>query len=191
MIKLLKRAYTDVRVPKLFMIVLALIFALTTVYPTDLQYYKYAIQDNGVFVNSIEHGVRFINTAAQVIIPIVLLDKIGMVQAAYVGIATTMTTHSLKYVLNDVSIFGTRLGETPSESNNNMPSGHSSMAASAMHFVCRRYGWKHAFYLVPITLLTMYARFMLQAHTLSAVLAGCIIGILVAEFFTSPYRSNK
>jgi membrane-associated phospholipid phosphatase len=189
--KLLKSACTDVRVPKRLMIVLALMLALTSLYPTDVDYYFKNIKDHGVFVYSIENGVRYINTAAQFIIPLVLLDKVGMVQAAYVGIATMMTTHLLKYALNDVSIFGTRIGETPSRSDNNMPSGHSSMAASAMYFVCARYGWKHAFYLVPVTLLTMYARVMLQAHTLSAVLAGCMVGILVAVFFTSPYRSDK
>jgi lipid A 1-phosphatase len=191
MANLFKRAYVDVHVPKMFMIVLALMLALTTVYPTDLQYVREIKKDDGIFVYSLENGVRYINTAAQIIIPIVLLDKIGIVQAAYVGIATTITTHSLKYVFDYVSVFGTRLGERPSGSNKNMPSGHSSMASSAMYFVCKRYGWKHAFYLVPITLLTMYARIMLHAHTLSAVLAGCMVGILVAEFFTSPYRSNK
>ena len=59
------------------------------------------------------------------------------------------------------------------------------MAASATYFVMRRYGWAHALYLVPLLLLTLHARVALGAHTISAVLAGALVGLLAAAAFTS------
>nr|WP_284702424.1 phosphatase PAP2 family protein [Herbaspirillum aquaticum] len=68
-----------------------------------------------------------------------------------------------------------------------MPSGHSSMASSAMYFVGRRYGWWHLIYMLPILLMTMFARVALDAHTISAVLAGALAGIVGAALFTSSF----
>jgi membrane-associated phospholipid phosphatase len=189
----LKEAWADVHVPRRFLAVLTALFCLASFYPSDMQDYSERVKDRGAVAYYSEHYVRFVNTAAQALIPIVLSDKIGMVQAVYVGIATTVTTHSLKRIMNSWSSFGTRMGQRPygKDSSNNMPSGHSSMAASAMYFVYRRYGRKHAFYLVPVTALAMYARVMLTAHTLSAVLAGCLLGIIAAAVFTSRYAPEE
>jgi lipid A 1-phosphatase len=62
------------------------------------------------------------------------------------------------------------------------------MASCAAYFVARRYGLWHALYLIPIMLLTMSARVMLDAHTISAVLTGCLIGLICAAWWTSPYQ---
>lgn len=182
-----KQARSNIYVPKLFTTLLILIFMVSAFYPSDTDFYSKKKKDDNPVVHSVEHYVRFANTAAMALIPIILMDKIGMVQALYVGIATTVATQSLKRVFNHISIFGTELGRRPSGSLQNMPSGHSSMASCAMYFVIRRYGLKHALYLVPILLLTMNARLMLNAHTLSAVIAGCTLGILCAALFTSKY----
>lgn len=37
----------------------------------------------------------------------------------------------------------------------------------------------------------MYARFMLDAHTISATIAGNILGILCAALCTSNFKKNK
>ena len=60
----------------------------------------------------------------------------------------------------------------------------------AAYFVSRRYGWKHALYLVPILLLTMYARVELNDHTVSAVVVGALVGLVSAAMFTSPRKRD-
>ncbi len=162
-------------------------------YPSDLASYHANLHAEKPFwVEPTETKLRFVNTIAQVAMPLLLRDKEGMVQLLTLAVATTVATHGLKFLVNDVHIAGTRLGERPyaSDSRGNIPSGHSAMSSCAVYFVARRYGWRHLFYLVPILLLTMGARLMLDAHTLSAVLAGCLIGIICAAWFSSPYRKK-
>jgi len=166
---------------------------LCAVYPSDLASYRIAnTQSLPAWVEPTETQLRFVNTIVQVGLPLLLMDKAGMVQLVYIAVTATIATHGLKWILNDVHVEGTRLGERPSspESKHNMPSGHSSMASSAAFFVARRYGLWHALYLVPIMLLTMAARYMLNDHTISAVLAGCLIGLACAAWWTSSYRSK-
>ncbi|MDD2929263.1 MAG: lipid A 1-phosphatase LpxE [Sideroxydans sp.] len=163
-------------------------------YPSDLASYRTNLNAEGPFwVEPTETKLRFVNTIAQIGLPLLLRDKEGMVQLLTLAVATTVATQGLKRVVNDIEVGGTRIGERPyaPDSRHNMPSGHSSMSSCAVYFVARRYGWRHLFYLVPILLLTMGARLMLDAHTLSAVLAGCLIGIICAAWFTSPYRKKK
>ena len=144
-------------------------------YPSDLASYRENLNAERPFwVEPTETKLRFVNTIAQVAMPLLMRDKEGMVQLLTLAVATT------------------RLGERPyaPDSRHNMPSGHSSMSSCAVYFVARRYGLWHLLYLLPILLLTMGARLMLDAHTLSAVLAGCLIGIICAAWFTSPYRKK-
>ena len=163
-------------------------------YPTDLASYRENLgAERPAWVEPTETKLRFVNTIAQIALPLLLRDKEGMVQLLYLGVATTIATQGLKRVVNDIHVGGTRIGERPyaPNSRHNMPSGHSSMSSCAVYFVARRYGWRHLIYLVPILLLTMGARIMLDAHTISAVLAGCLIGIICAAWYTSPYRKPK
>jgi lipid A 1-phosphatase len=164
--------------------------ALTAVYPSDLGSYPPADQvQPAALVVAVDHYGRFVDTALQVALPLILGDSVGVGQLACVAVAATLATHGLKWFLNDKVVLGTRLGERPSNSHSkhNMPSGHSSMASCAVYFVCRRYGLRLAWVMVPVMLLTMYARFALEAHTVSAVLCGALIGILAAVLFTSRY----
>ena len=62
------------------------------------------------------------------------------------------------------------------------------MSSCGAYFVCRRYGWKLAWIVFPILLLTMYARVALNEHTISAVLAGGFLGLLVSAIFTTRHR---
>ena len=164
---------------------------LCAFYPSDLASYRVAdTQPVPAWAEQTETHLRFINTIVQVGLPLLLMDKAGMVELAYVAVTATIATHGLKWLVNDMHVEGTRLGERPysPDSNHNMPSGHSSMASCAAYFVIRRYGRWHALYLVPIMLMTMATRYILHAHTISAVLAGCLIGLACAAWCTSRYR---
>ena len=191
---LLRQAYDDVNPSRYFAVFLMLMFVVTALYPSDMSYYtaraKTPKEDSSIVVN-VDNYLRFTNTIIQAVLPLVLMDKIGLVQAVYVGIATTVSTQTLKQMFNHVSLFGVEVGQRPSGKSGNIPSGHSSMAASAMYFIARRYGLVHLIYLVPITILTMYSRLMLDCHTLSATLSGCILGVLMAALFTSKYKKSS
>jgi lipid A 1-phosphatase len=174
--------------------VLALLACI--LFPTDLQQARQAIpakEERPFWVEPTEHQLRFVNTIVQIALPLLLRDAQGITQLLGVGLSTTVVTHGLKRLLNNVHVGETRLGERPdsSRSRHNMPSGHSSMASCAAYFVARRYGWWHLLYLTPITLLTMGARVMLGDHTLSAVLAGCLVGVLCAALLTSSRRQKN
>ena len=180
--------------PMGFIAACALSLLVCVFYPSDLADYRETLNNERPFwVEPTETKLRFVNTIAQVAMPLLLRDKEGMVQLLALAVTATVATQGLKRIVNDVEVGGTRLGERPyaPDSRHNMPSGHSSMSSCAVYFVARRYGWRHLFYLVPILLLTMGARLMLDAHTLSAVLAGCLIGFICAAWFTSPYRKKK
>ncbi|BCZ17406.1 Lipid A 1-phosphatase LpxE [Helicobacter sp. NHP19-003] len=134
-----------------------------------------------------EHYARFIPTIASFALPLLQRDPIGLIQIINVSIATTIATHALKWGLNDVVVFGRRLGERPNGSSKNMPSGHSSMVACALGFLVRRYGWVWLWFL-PLALLTMGARIYLNAHTIGALIAGFSVGILCVLFLTSRFK---
>lgn len=167
-------------------------FLASTFYPTDLA--GYASQKGTsrapetVYVT--EHYGRYINTVLQAGLPLLLRDKAGLIQLVKVAISTTLATQVLKHALNNVDIMGTRLGERPYSPNSslNMPSGHSSMSSCGAYFVSRRYGWKLLFIVLPILLLTMFARVSLDEHTISAVISGALLGMLMSAIFTTRYR---
>jgi len=187
------RDYLPKQRPVGFIAACALSLAVCVFYPSDLDsYHAHLGAARPAWVEPTDNGLRFVNTAVQLALPLLLRDKEGMVQLLAVGVSTTLATQGLKRLVNDVRIGGTRLGERPyaPDSRHNMPSGHTSMSSCAVYFVARRYGWRHLFYLVPILLLTMAARILLDAHTLSAVLAGCLIGLACAAWFTSPYHKT-
>ena len=176
-------------------------FLASTFYPTDLASY---VSGEGTSrspetARFTERYARYVNPVLQVALPVLLRDKVGMVQLVKVAITTTLATQVLKRALNNVHVMGTRLGQRPNpypgrpmrdfdDGNFNMPSGHSSMASCGAYFISRRYGWKWALIVVPIMLLTMFARFSLDKHTVSAVIAGTLLGILATALFTTAYR---
>lgn len=185
---LAKTAYTQVRRPWIFMGVCLVGMVLSILFPSDLASYREDPPSTHVVVRGVEDYGRFVNTAVQVALPILKRDPIGIIQNLYIGVAGTIMTHGLKRGLDSVVIMGVRLGERPNGGRHNMPSGHSSLASCAIYFIGRRYGWIHLIYLIPVTLLTMFARIELNAHTLSAVIAGALTGLLVAAMFTSKAK---
>jgi membrane-associated phospholipid phosphatase len=188
-------SYSEVNRPKRLLLLLILAFLACVFFPSDLDDYSRHLSDTkaGQLEYITEHYGRFVNTALQVGLPILLGDKVGLVQLGYVAVSSTILTHGTKHLVNNWHVKGTRLGERPSRptSKHNMPSGHSSMASCAMYFVCRRYSFWFAFLLIPILLLTMYTRVMLHDHTVSAVLAGAFVGILSGVIFTSRWQRDR
>ncbi len=158
---------------------------LCILWPTNLSSYRSKGPEKTLLVLRTDHYFRYTNTIAQIALPIINRDPVGMMQLLYVGASVTLATHGLKHLLGPVTVWGTPLGDRPSGGKHNMPSGHSSMAACALYFVCRRYGWRHALYMLPVTLLTMFARVELNAHTVSAVIAGALVGLVMSAVFTS------
>lgn len=185
---LFKQAYDERDRPSRLQIFCVVGILLSIVFPTDLLSYRATPVDTSPLVVGTDHYGRFVNTAVQAALPIVTGDSIGFVQLVYVALGTTAATHGLKFLLDKTQVWDARLGERPNGGEHNMPSGHSSMASCAVYFVCRRYGWWHALYMVPILLLTMYARVQLEAHTIPAVIAGALVGILMAAIFTGKRR---
>lgn len=186
---LARKACVEVKRPRLVMVMCSIGFVLSVLYPSDLPSYRDTPRSEHPLITGTEQYGRFINTIAQVALPIVKRDPVGMVQNLYIGVSGTIMTHGLKRALDPVTILGVRIGERPHGGRHNMPSGHASLASSAVYFVGRRYGWWHLFYLVPVLLMTMLARVELNAHTGSAVIAGALIGIFSAALFTGKYRA--
>lgn len=168
-------------------VALALACAL---YPSnhELDYQTPRGGQQDVKVVLVEDVLRHVNTVAAIALPLLNRDLVGLAQLTVITVVGTAATHIPKRLLNDWVIAGTRLGQRPqnTDSHHNVPSGHSSLASAAAWFVCRRYGWRWAWLVLPITAATMWARVMLDAHTLSAVLAGLFVGVAVALFFVTP-----
>jgi lipid A 1-phosphatase len=185
-------AYAEVRRPVVLIVVLLIGIVLSAAYPTKLESYPVLPAGAGVpmEVTLTENYVRFVPTAVQVALPVVLGDKVGLVQLLYVALSTTIVTHGLKHFLDDCWVMHTRLGQRPNGGSINMPSGHSSMASCAVYFIGRRYSPWLGLLLSIIVALTMYARVMLNAHTISAVIAGALVGCLTTALFTSPRRAS-
>jgi lipid A 1-phosphatase len=190
--RLLLEAATAVKNSKPVTALCLLLLCLCIFYPSDLQEKSDFLhgKEVGLLVHDTDRYGRFFNTFLQVALPIATRDIVGLKQLVVIAVAGTIATHGLKRALNDVEVVGTRLGQRPVNANSkhNMPSGHSSLAASGAYFVCRRYGYRLALVVVPILFMTMYARVMLDAHTISAVLAGALVGIFTAALFTTRYK---
>ncbi|WP_082025257.1 lipid A 1-phosphatase LpxE [Ruegeria sp. ANG-R] len=167
-------------------------FLVTALYPSDING-TYAQSKNGreseVVVMTEDYG-RFINTALQIAVPLVLRDATGFKQLLVSSFAVAGVTHGGKYLFNNVNIMGTRVGQRPHgpQSNHNMPSGHSSMASTAAYFLMRRYSIWFGLIVLPVLFLTMYARIMLDAHTMSGVIAGALAGIAVTALFATKRK---
>ena len=188
-----KSARTDVQVPWRFVFLMYVLFLAAAFYPSEPGSNEVAcpaVQTSCMLAQGMDEYGRFFNTAVQVGVPLLLGDKVGLAQLAYVAVVTTVATHGLKRLVNDWEVDGTRMGERPysPNSSHNVPSGHSSMASCAAYFVMRRYGWRFGVAVLLVLLLSMFARVALDAHTVSAVLSGACLGFVTAALCTSRYR---
>ncbi|MEM6760369.1 MAG: phosphatase PAP2 family protein [Pseudomonadota bacterium] len=169
-----------------------MVMIAATIYPSDMTGH-YAQSRHGhqsLFVTAVEDYGRHLNTIIPLGTAIALRDVNGLGQIAAISIFGTAATHIPKRLLNDVKIGGTRLGQRPNGSNHNMPSGHSSLASAGAYVAVRRYSKWLGLIVWPVLLSTMYARYMLDAHTVSATIAGAIAGLLVAAMFARPLQRN-
>lgn len=161
----------------------------TAIYPSDMEQ-DYAIHrggENSFVVMATEEYARHLNSLLPLAAIVALRDWNGLKQMAFVTVAGIAASHGPKRLLNDVTVKGTRLGQRPRspDSQHNMPSGHSTLASAGGYFLIRRYSLWFSLIAVPIMLLTMYARVMIDAHTISATIAGAMTGILVTALFTT------
>lgn len=164
------------------------IVIVAILYPSDMEGH-YSRPRNGqenTLVMGVENYGRHINTLVPIGAAILLRDVKGMWQIGAVVVAGTAATHIPKRILNDVSVNGIRLGQRPNGGDHNMPSGHSALASAGAWIAVRRYLKWFGLVVLPVLFLTMYARYMLDAHTVSATIAGAIIGILAADLFARP-----
>src|SRR5437763_10720958 len=99
-------AYASVRRPALLIVLLVLGILACGCYPTDLRSYPFLPEgtDTPTEVRVTEDYVRYVPTALQVAIPIVLGDRIGLVQLLYVGMSTTVATPGAKFLLNALTV---------------------------------------------------------------------------------------
>jgi lipid A 1-phosphatase len=170
------------------------IIIASTVYPSDMKN-DYPIKHDGptpkIVVFTEKYG-RHINTILPFATIVVLRDWTGLRQIGVVTIAGILASHGPKRLLNDVTVMGTRLGQRPNSphSRHNMPSGHSTLASAGAYFMMRRYSLLFGLIVIPIMLLTLYARVMLDAHTISATIAGAFTGILVTALFSTKWRKH-
>ena len=165
------------------------IILAATFYPSDMEN-DYAVSNFGherpVVVAFEDYG-RHINTLLPFVLALVLKDKEGWKQLGMITVVGILASHGPKRLLNDVEIMGTRLGQRPNStsSKHNMPSGHSTLAGACAYFVMRRYSIWFGAIVIPVLLFTMYARVMLDKHTVSATISGAATGLLVAALFST------
>ena len=172
-------------------VLLVTIILISSLYPSDLEN-DYSTSRGGEdipFVVSTEKYGRHINTLMPFALAIISRDKAGFKQILVIAVSGIIASHGPKRILNNVKIMGTRLGQRPfsSTSKHNTPSGHSTLAGATAYFVMRRYSWWFAVIVIPVLLCTMYARVMLDKHTISATLAGAATGLLVAALFSTKF----
>ena len=172
-------------------VLLLTIILISSLYPSDLEN-DYSTSRGGEdisFVVSTEKYGRHINTLLPFALAIISRDKAGFKQILVIAVSGIIASHGPKRILNNVKIMGTRLGQRPfsSTSKHNTPSGHSTLAGATAYFVMRRYSWWFAVIVIPVLLCTMYARVMLDKHTISATLAGAATGLLVAALFSTKF----
>jgi lipid A 1-phosphatase len=165
------------------------IILAATFYPSDMEN-DYAVSNFGherpVVVAFEDYG-RHINTLLPFVLALVLKDKEGWKQLGMITVVGILASHGPKRLLNDVEIMGTRLGQRPNStsSKHNMPSGHSTLAGACAYFVMRRYSIWFGSIVIPVLLFTMYARVMLDKHTVSATISGAATGLLIAALFST------
>ena len=172
-------------------VLLVTIILISSLYPSDLEN-DYSTSRGGEdisFVVSTEKYGRHINTLLPFALAIISKDKAGFKQILVIAVSGIIASHGPKRILNNVKIMGTRLGQRPfsSTSKHNTPSGHSTLAGATAYFVMRRYSWWFAVIVIPVLLCTMYARVMLDKHTISATLAGAATGLLVAALLSTKF----
>ena len=180
---------------RLLVVLVVLSIGAATIYPSDMEG-RYAQSRGGhdmLHVVLIEDYGRFINTGLQLAVPLLLRDAAGLKQLAVITVGGILASHGPKRLLNDVELWGTRLGQRPSspDTKHNMPSGHATLAGSGAYFLMRRYSLWFGLIVLPVLLATMYARVMLDEHTISAVIAGALTGMLVTALFTTRWRRRR
>lgn len=107
-------------------------------------------------------------------------DKEGEKEFYYAYGTTVLVTGTLKYSIHKK--------RPDNDGDDSFPSGHTSSAFTGATFIHKKYGLEYA--LIPYlgAIYTAYSRVKLDRHDTADVLAGAIIGMGSAWYFTSPYK---
>lgn len=107
-------------------------------------------------------------------------DKEGQNEFYWSLASTLVATELLKYSIHE---------ERPDSSgNDSFPSGHTSLSFQAATYVQQRYGWKIAIPFYTMATYVGWSRIHSDKHYTKDVLAGALIGIISAHYFTHPYK---
>ena len=188
-ISIIKRPYVVIREHSFALVLMSVIILMATIYPSNMarDYSESRGGHDRASIVAFENYGRHVNTALPFITALALRDWVGLKQLVVITVVGVLASHGPKRLLNDVEIMGTRLGQRPhsTDSRHNMPSGHSTLAGACAYFMVRRYSIWFGIIVIPVLLFTMYVRFMLDMHTISATIAGAGTGILVSAIFAT------
>ncbi|MCH2076422.1 MAG: hypothetical protein MK180_05980 [Rhodobacteraceae bacterium] len=136
-----------------------------TLYPSDMEghYSQPKGGEHSALIVAVEDYGRHLNTLIPLGAAVLLRDIKGLGQIAAVAVAGTAATHVPKRALDNVEIAGRRLGQRSNGGNHNMPSGHSALASAGAFIAVRRYSHWLGLIVWPVLVLTMSARYMLDA----------------------------
>lgn len=141
---------------------------------------------------------RFTGDVIQFAIPAISLsiaaykkDNKGTVQFVKTMVVNQIATEVLKRSFNNVVVGGTRLGHRPDGGDKNFPSGHTSAVFASAWHIQKRYGIKYSAIPLMMATFTGYSRIDEKRHTPASVIAGALVGILSAEFFTTRINNQN
>lgn len=97
--------------------------------------------------------------------------------------ATIASTHVLKSVVHKQRPDG--------RDNDSFPSSHTAVTMHAASFVHERYGWRWAAPVYATAAYVGYSRVYDDRHDEQDVLAGAVIGVVLARLFTTQFESER
>lgn len=107
-------------------------------------------------------------------------DKQGQTEFYWSLGSTLVTTELLKHTINERRPNG--------KDNNSFPSGHTSVSFQSATYVQQRYGWKTSLPFYAVASYVGWSRVHSDEHYTKDVLAGALLGIVNARYFTHPYH---
>ena len=144
----------------------------------------------GSQIEDIGNAMQYIEVINSVAMVAIKKDKEGAKQLAYTLGTSAAVTEVGKASFNHVYINGQAMGERPNGGGNNFPSGHTSWTTANAWFIYKRYGIKYAALPIAGAVFTGYSRIYAEKHDLKGVLAGVLVGVLSAQFFTTNFNQK-
>jgi membrane-associated phospholipid phosphatase len=113
------------------------------------------------------------------LITLVKSDKEGSIQLAESFFSAEIITAGLKNLIVE---------KRPNGGDQSFPSGHATSAFSAAAFMHKRYGWRYGLPFYVAAGLISADKLLSNQHYVQDILAGAVIGIGAAQYFTRTFR---